>query len=61
MKKIQDLSPLAGLRHVVASFTSQISGEVYWASKCSCGSDTDENNQCLAAKAEKERVHANQK
>jgi len=50
--KIENLSFVATLDHVVASFTDQYKGDVYWASKCSCGSDTDESNKCLVVKKE---------
>lgn len=56
MKKehvIESLDFLANVEHFVASFWNFENDEIYWASKCRCGSDVDEQHQCLALKAKR--------
>jgi hypothetical protein len=38
---------LSTIGHCTASFTDFENEVIYWADKCSCGSDVDEGHKCL--------------
>lgn len=50
---IESFNVLNYVEHFVACFWNFETEEMYWASKCKCGSDLDEHHQCLAWKEER--------